>query len=324
LWGASVETFEDALDQVAHRFDGIDSQWRARALAAGWPANLSYPCKQGLRAWRTSNAQAFTDATWLAVVRRFYEAADFRTQPYHEARRTMRRTADFWGWMSWIGFGFDRYVRPAIAEHRADIVALAWLEIELAKKIDTPVAVPGSVTAWARLGERFPVLCERITPLPPSAPRLPPAPTVTVAVDRNFGPNGGSIMRVVNLGPAAVFRANLLVRSATVRSDAAGGRHDLWWERAQDRASRIATNGEDHFRFGHINWEGGDAFSLSLYAFDYRTKMPASFWNVGHLVGQTNAPIAELEITVTSDPEMPGGPLVKRISFGPVGLTEAS
>jgi len=169
-WGESVEQFEDALDRVTHKMDSVDAGWRVLANAAAWPPHLRFPCPLGLLDWaaRHANHLPLLERTMLAYARAVYAPNDFREQPFHADRRTLRRTADFWARQWRLGIGFRRFFHgEVLKKHRADLTMLAYLEIACAERLQRPTVPPDTVSEWAGLAEQWPGLKDH--PVDPSA-----------------------------------------------------------------------------------------------------------------------------------------------------------
>lgn len=169
FWATSIESFEDSLNVVATRLTQVDRLWRLKANAATWPPHLTYPYSDGLHEWARRNASYLNDADAdiYAIAKVAYSDDAFHDQVFDSARRAMRRTVDLWAsGVARVGFGARRWLKPAIREHRPDLIVFAYLEIALAEKLFTPGAAPGQVGRWASLGEQWSSLADRDASVP--------------------------------------------------------------------------------------------------------------------------------------------------------------
>jgi hypothetical protein len=134
---------------------------------------------------------------------------------------------------------------------------------------------------------------------------------------------GDDVIRIRNVGAPAVFRAHFRILESSVGGQLRGV-HRLWWERAHAIDSKIVTGADDYFRIARTELTPPELITLSLYHYDEKLGSRETFWNFGYLPDQTIPPVAELELTITAEPELVGGPIVKRLRFGPVALKDVS
>lgn len=145
-------------------------------------------------------------------------------------------------------------------------------------------------------------------------------PSAEVEGDRS---SGDDLIRVRNIGAPAVFRAHMRILESSVGGPSRSV-HRLWWERARAIDSKIVTGADDYFRIARTELTPPEMVTLSLYHYDERFGMREMFWNYGYVPDQTVPPVAELELTITAEPELVGGPIVKRLHFGPIALKDVS
>jgi hypothetical protein len=132
-------------------------------------------------------------------------------------------------------------------------------------------------------------------------------------------------LRVLNDGASAVFRVLLEVKRGVVGIPM--GRHYIAFSHSGQPTAAIASGAEDKFFVGRIDWYVfyDQVGSKALFYFDDRQRR-----NVEALLHGTEGmfpatPVdasADVEITITSEPQLAEGPWRRMYRFGPERLTE--
>lgn len=169
-WQKSYRAFRDHLTSVAAfansaligghaKLQGMS--WTDLAERATWPGGLD----RALKGWRDRNPNIAKHDDLLLFAAELVDQVDANTISFQLARSHM---TDVLGqWVEWSDTkAIQGDIRRRVAEHRLEIVLLAYLEIAHANRMPGRGRAP---TAWAQAGTVWPILCK-----PPIAPESDP------------------------------------------------------------------------------------------------------------------------------------------------------
>jgi hypothetical protein len=136
------------------------------------------------------------------------------------------------------------------------------------------------------------------------APPPVPSTSVSLLVERNAAI--WFVLRLINTGPLAEFRAEIRIVDTNARFHPGGVQSPLWFESARSLTVRILTGGSEWIRIAR-----SDVFAL--FRHDPHYSESAVFLESNNF--HTAAPVAEFEVTILREPPFIDGPHMARFRY---------